>query len=116
MAERISLDDQTDQETAEARSDLFDQIDRTLSEWRAKIDELVVRLDLANLDLRDEVRKNLDATQNAYLAAHSKLSDARREACSSVHTVESSLKKLLHDLTLAFEATQAAVTAPGRGR
>ncbi len=115
MAERTSLDDQTDQETAETRSDLFDRIDRTLSDWRAKIDELVVRLDLANLDLRDEVRKNFDATQNAYLAAHSKLSDARRDASSSVHTVESSLKKLLHDLTLAFEATQAAVTRARKG-
>ena len=115
MTERTSFDDQTDQETAETRSDLFDRIDRTLSDWRAKIDELVVRLDLANLDLRDEVRKNFDATQNAYLAAHSKLSDARRDASSSVHTVESSLKKLLHDLTLAFEATQAAVTRARKG-
>ena len=115
MAARISLDGQTDQEAADARSDLFDRIDRTLVEWRAKIDELVVRLDLANLDLRDEVRKNIDATQNAYLTAHSKLSDARRDACSSVHTVESSLKKLLHDLTLAFEATQAAVTRARKG-
>ena len=65
MAESTSLNDQTDQESAEARSDLLDRIDRTLKDWRAKIDELVVRLDLANLDLRDEVRKNLDATQNA---------------------------------------------------
>ena len=109
MAESTSLDDDTDQETTEAKSDVFERIGQTLDEWRAKIDELVVQFDLANLDLRDEVRKNLDATQNAYLAARSKFSAARADAASSLHTLEAGIEKLLHDLALTFEATQTAV-------
>ena len=85
------------------------RIGRTLDEWRARIDELVVQLDLANLDLRDEVRKSVNATQNAYLAAHSKLSDARGDACTSLHTLQQSLEKLLRDLARTFVETQAAV-------
>src|ERR1019366_1493145 len=109
MAESTSLEDQVDDGTSETQSDVFERIGRTLDEWRARIDELVVQLDLANLDLRDAVRKNVDATQNAYLAAHSKLSDARGDACSGLHTLETSFEKLLHDLALTFEETQAAV-------
>ena len=109
MAESTSLEDQIEEATPEAKSEVFERISRALDQWRARIDQLIVQLDLANLDLRDEVRKNLDATQNAYLAAHSKLADARGDACSSLHTLEASLEKLLHDLRLTFEATQAAV-------
>jgi hypothetical protein len=109
MAENTSLDDHTDQETAEAKSDVFERIGQTLDEWRAKIDELVVQLDLANLDLRDEVRKNFDATQSAYLAARSKFSDARADARSSLHTLETGIEKLLRDLALTFEETQTAI-------
>jgi|ERR1039458_3965866 hypothetical protein len=109
MAESTSLEDQIEEETSAAESDLFERISRTLDDWRARIDEFVVQLDLANLDLRDEVRKSADATQNAYLAAHSKLSDARGDACSGLHALETSFEKLLHDLALTFEETQAAV-------
>lgn len=109
MTESTSIEDQVEHDTTVAKSDVFERIGRTLDEWRAKIDELVVQLDLANLDLRDEVRKSADAMQNAYLAAHSKLSDARGDACSSVQTLQASLEKLLHDLALAFDETRAAV-------
>ncbi len=109
MTETTSIEDQIKHETTEAKSDVFERIGRTLDGWRGKIDELVVQLDLANLDLRDEVRKYLDAAQNAYLAAHSKLSDARGDSCSSLQTLQANLEKLLHDLALAFDETQAAV-------
>jgi hypothetical protein len=109
MAEGTSLEDQVEEEASAAKSNVFERIGRTLDEWRARIDELVVQLDLANLDLRDEVRKSADATQNAYLAAHSKLSDAREDACTSLQTLETNLEKLLHDLALTFDETQAAI-------
>jgi hypothetical protein len=108
MVESTPLEGNTAEGT-EARSDLFQNIGRTLDEWRARTDELVVQLDLANLDLRDEVRKSVDAAQNAYLAAHSKLSDARGDARSGLHALQQSLEKLLRDLARTFEETQAAV-------
>ena len=109
MAESTSLEDQIEHGTTEARSDVFERVGRMLDEWRGKIDELVVQLDLANLDLRDEVRKNLDAVQNAYLAAHSKLSDTKGDARSSLHTLETGLEKLLRDVALTFEEAQVAL-------
>ncbi len=109
MAESTSLEDQIEHGTTEARLDVFERVGRMLDEWRGKIDELVVQLDLANLDLRDEVRKNLDAVQNAYLAAHSKLSDAKGDARSSLHTLETGLEKLLRDVALTFEEAQVAL-------
>ena len=108
MPESVSVEE-IDHETPEAKSDVFERIGRTLDQWRARTDELVVQLDLANLDLRDEVRKDAVATQNVYLAAQSKLSDAREDARSSLQTLETSLEKLLHDLALAFDETEAAV-------
>ncbi len=101
--------ERTAAEETEPTSDLFQCIGRTLDEWRARTDELVVQLDLANLDLRDEVRRSVDATQNAYLAAHSKLSNARGDATSGLHALQQSLEKLLRDLVRTFEETQAAV-------
>ena len=109
MTESTSLRDQIEEETSQTKSDVFERVGRTLGEWRTRIDELVVQLDLANLDLRDEVRKRADATQNAYLAAHSKLSDARGDACSSLQTLETSLEKLIHDLAVTFDKTLAAI-------
>lgn len=106
MTESTSIEDQVERETT---SNVFERIGRTLDEWRARVDDLVVQLDLANLDLRDEIRKSTDAAQNAYLAAHSKLSDARGGACLSVQALQASLEKLFHDLTVAFGETQAAV-------
>jgi hypothetical protein len=104
-----SLEGHTAEQTAEAKSDLFERIGRSLDEWRARIDELVLQVDLANLDLRDELRRSVDVTQNAYLAAHAKLTDARADAISSLITLRRSLEKLLGDLGRTFEETHAAV-------
>jgi hypothetical protein len=109
MVTSTPSDDNTSEASPEDRPDLFQGIGRTLDEWRARIDELVVQLDLANLDLRDEVRKSVDATQNAYLAAHSKLSDARADVSSSLNTLQEGIEKLLRDLARTFVEAQAAV-------
>lgn len=54
-------------------------------------------------------RRSVDATQNAYLAAHSKLSNARGDASSGLHALKQSLEKLLRDLVRTTEETHAAV-------
>ena len=45
----------------------------TLDQWRARIDELKVQVDLAKLDTRERATKQLDMAQNACMAAYSKL-------------------------------------------
>jgi hypothetical protein len=85
------------------------QFGRTLDEWRSKIDQLMVQLDLADLDVRDEIRKRLDTTQNVYLAARSRLSDARSDADTNLSSLRSGLEQLLRDLRGAYDAAEAVV-------
>jgi uncharacterized coiled-coil DUF342 family protein len=94
---------------AKTRHDAIQQLGRSLDEWRAKIDKLMVQLDLANLDLRDEIRKRLDTTQNVYLAARSRLSEARQDADSNLSSLRLGLEQLLRDLGEAYGAAEAVV-------
>jgi len=69
----------------------------------------VVQLDLADLDVRDEIRRRLDTTQNVYLAARSRLSDARSDADTNLSSLRSGLEQLLRDLRDAYDAAEAVV-------
>ena len=94
---------------AESERNAIEQMGQTLDEWRAKIDELMVQLDLANLDIRDEIRKRLDTTQNVYLAARSRLSDVGDDADSNLSALRLGLEQLLRDLRSAYDAAEAVV-------
>ena len=85
------------------------QMGRTPDEWRTKIDELLVQLDLANLDIRDGIRRRLDTTQNVYQAARSRLSDVRDDADTKLSTLRLGLEQLLRDLLRAYDVAEAAV-------
>ncbi len=87
----------------------IEEIGRALDGWRSRIDELMVQLDLGNLDMRDEIRRRLDVTQNVYLAARSRLSDARRDADANLSTIRLALEQLLRDLSAAYDAAEAVV-------
>ncbi len=94
------------------RADAIEVIGRTLDECRARIDELVVQLDLAKLDARDEVAQRLSAAQNAYLAARSELSHARTDLSASVDSLRQTLEKLLHDIGQAYAGVRRGRKAP----
>jgi hypothetical protein len=112
MSEIKSMDRDTG-DPPDNKSDVFERISSSLEGWRARIDELVVQLDLATLDGRDELRKKVDIAENVYLAAHSKLSDARTDARSSLASVEEGLEVLLRDLGRVLEEAEAVIK---RGR
>jgi len=57
-----------------------DKLDRVLDDWHARIDQLKVQVDLATMDVREDVAKRLEVTENVYLAVRSRLADARRDA------------------------------------
>ena len=76
-------------------------VSRTLDGWRARIDELLVQIDLGGHDVRDRVRKEIDLTENAYLAARSRLSDVPADVHADITTV-------MEDLQRAFQAAEAA--------
>jgi hypothetical protein len=100
--------EQSEDDTESQRRGI-EQIGRALDGWRSKIDELIVQLDLGNLDMRDEIRRRLDVTQNVYLAARSRLSDAKRDADANVSTLRLALEQLLRDLGAAYDAAEAVV-------
>jgi hypothetical protein len=97
-----------DTSTAEGQ-DTAEKLDRTLDRWRARIDELTVQMDLATLDVREDVSKRLEVTENIYLAIRSRLSDARHDAGQNVATMRQSVAELLTDLRRAYDDAEAVV-------
>ncbi len=87
----------------------IESISRSLDECRGRIDELLVQLDLAKLDVRDEVDHQVAIAENAYLAARSKLSDALIDVGSTMEELQQGLDKLLYDLGRAYAEVDAAV-------
>ena len=94
-----------EQDTAQ----LVNSMTETLDQWRSRIDEFKVQVDLAKLGARERATKQLDIAQNACLAAYSKLRDARQDAAVNVDTLREGVQKLLHDVREAFEAAQAVI-------
>ena len=83
---------------------------RVVDQWKGRIDELKVQVDLAKMDVRGQAQKQVEIAQNACLAAYSKLRDAGRDASENAQTVRQGVEKLLQDVKKAFEAAQAVIT------
>ena len=95
--------------TENEKSQVAESVNRALNEWRTRIDELKVQVDLAKLDVRERATKQLDVAQNVCLAAFSMLSDARHDAAVNADTLREGIEQLLHDIKRAFEAAQAVI-------
>jgi hypothetical protein len=100
--------DKTAQE--QETSQLVTSMTGSLDQWRTRIDELKVQVDLAKLDTRERATKQLDIAQNACLAAYSRLREAGHDAVTNADTLREGLQKLLNDVKEAFEAAQAVIT------
>ncbi len=103
----------TEDDNGAPAGDIIQQATRLLDTLRAKIDELMVQLDLADLDVRDELRKRVDTAQNAFLAARSRVDAARRDNGSNLSSLREGLEKVLDDLRSAYQAADAAVRRGG---
>ena len=95
--------------TENEKSQVAESVNRALNEWRTRIDELKVQVDLAKLDVRERATKQLDVAQNVCLAAFSMLSDARHDAAVNADTLREGVEQLLHDIKRAFEAAQGVI-------
>jgi ElaB/YqjD/DUF883 family membrane-anchored ribosome-binding protein len=87
----------------------IDRLERLLEEWRGKIDELLVQVDLASKDISEDVRNRATAAENAYLAAKNKLSEIPKDAGSNLGSLRTGVEKLLDDLRQAYQSAEAAV-------
>lgn len=94
----------------EDKEHVVEDMTSRLDQWRGRIDELKVQVDLAKLDVRGQAQKQVEVAQNACLAAYSKLKDARRDATENAQTLRQGVEKLLEDIKKAFEAAQAVIT------
>jgi len=100
----------THEETSTAAAQgTAEKLDRSLDQWRARIDELKVQADLATLDIREDVAKRLEVTENVYLAVRSRLSDARHDTGKNLAAVHQSVDQLLVDLRRAYDDAEAVV-------
>jgi methyl-accepting chemotaxis protein len=88
---------------------LTESLTKTVDQWKARIDQLRVQVDLARLDLRASATKHLDVAQNACLAATSRLRDARHDTAANTETLRDGVEKILHDVKEAFDAAKAVV-------
>ena len=93
--------------------DTLERLEQLLEEWRGKIDELLVQVDLASKDLSGDVRDRATAAQNAYLAAKNKLREIPKDAGSNLGSLRSGVEQLLDDLRQAYQSAEAAIR---RGR
>jgi len=87
----------------------IDRLERLLEEWRGKIDELLVQVDLASKDVSEDVRKRATAAENAYLAAKNRLREIPKDAGSNVALLRGGVEKLFDDLRQAYQSAEAAV-------
>jgi hypothetical protein len=85
------------------------KLEHTLDHWRARIDELKVQGNLATLDIREDLAKRLEVTENVYLAVRSRLSDARHDSGSGMAGVHRSVDQLLADLRRSYDDAEAVV-------
>ena len=102
----MAKDTNADQAQTETEHDTIEKLGHALDEWRARIDELLVQFDLAALNVRDEVRKRLEVTENVYLTARSQLADARHDASSNLVLARQGIEQLIVDLRRACDAVE----------
>jgi hypothetical protein len=93
---------------------VIERLEHVLDEWRGRIDDLLVRADLASKDASEAVCADADAAQNAYLAAKNQLQRIPGDAGANIGSLKSGVEKLIDDLRRAYESAEAALRR-GRG-
>jgi hypothetical protein len=99
----------TGDETGIGPDTTVERLERLLDEWRARIDELLVQVDLASKDVSESLRAQATAAQNAYLAARNQLSRIPKDAGANLGAVRSGIEKLLEDLRNAYDSAEATI-------
>jgi hypothetical protein len=98
-----------DQTTLETELDAVEKLAHAVDEWREHVDELLVHLDLAALNVHDEVHKRLEVAQNVYLAARSQLAGARVDVKTNLNSARQGMEQLIADLRRACVAVDVVV-------
>jgi hypothetical protein len=105
------MDEGTDagQVRSEAPRDAVDRIEHALGDWRGQVDGLLVQLNLASMDLREEFAKQLGVVQNAGLAVRPGLEKMRDDLTAGLMAPRDTVGEVLHDLQRAIDAAKKVV-------
>ena len=66
-------------------------------------------IDLARLDVREDLARRTEVAENVYLAVRSRLSDARDDTGKTAATLRQSVDQLLLDLRRVYDDAEAVV-------
>ncbi|HVC69181.1 MAG TPA: hypothetical protein VNC61_02840 [Acidimicrobiales bacterium] len=102
--------DGADRSEVKSEDGVVEGLSRSLEEWRTRIDELLVHIDLAGHEVRDGLSKQVELIENIYLAARSQLPDVRRDATANVKSLCEGTEKLVQDLAEVYQAAEAALS------
>jgi hypothetical protein len=96
--------------------DSIDRLEGVLDRWRGRIDRLLVRADLASMDVSDEACRAARVADNAWLAAARKLHQIPKDAGSELGSLRAGAGTLLDDLGQSYLAAAAAVRRSRTGK
>jgi len=86
----------------------LERLEDQLQQWRADIDEVIVQLNLATKDVRDELGRHIAAAQDVELAARSRLGDVGRDLVGALVAQRQSVVQVLKDIRLAYDSAKQA--------
>jgi hypothetical protein len=99
----------TDDQPASDDGATVERLEQLLDDWRGRIDELLVQVDLASKDVSESVRSQANAAQNAFLAAKNQLARIPKDAGSNLGSLRSGVEKLIDDIRQAYESAEASI-------
>jgi hypothetical protein len=100
----------TDVSSEQEKDAVIESTTKTLDGWKGRIDELKVHADLAKLDVREVVLKQLGIAENAWLAAYSRLRDLRHDGVTTADSLRGGIGQLIDDIKEAIEAAEAVIS------
>jgi len=80
-----------------------------LDQWRGRIDEVLVRADVGDMDVRDGVRERLAVLENAWLAARSRLADSSNGLGASASAIYEAVEDALAAVKVAYAEVQSVL-------
>lgn len=101
--------------TGDQRSAYLDEVRRRLNAGRGALDELRVRASLGGDQVRQQSALLVDATENAWLAARNRLSDAQHVASDALDGSRIGVEKSLQDFNDALVEARAAFQRSRQG-
>lgn len=78
-------------------------MEKQLTEWGAKLDDLVTQADAVGTGAKEDYRKRIDDLKAKYQNAHSRLDEFKASGSEKLEIMESGLESAWKELEVAFK-------------